>query len=452
MNSLLFNQKIKKRRSYGYAVSAGNYVSDLPRPDFSQRNKIKQNRSLSRERKSGKKAAFRPEGILSLFKQNSRFIDRVRQEPMRVHRHRQDFSAPRKISAAMNQDTRKQRTGRRNFSLALPVLPFCALLIFALGGFFFIQNQGGLDWVGREVVSSEKDPGSQYNMALYAGLNPAGYTGMNADQMAGENTAGAISGNEIPGSTIPLDMTETFAWQSYRVKRGDSVSKIASAFSVSIDAIIASNGITNVRTLKEGEVLRIPNMDGVPHIVKGGETLSGISKAKGVPLEAILDANDIQSDIITPGMTLFIPGARMNREDLKMALGELFLYPLRGARLTSPFGWRNDPITGVRRHHAAVDLSAPQGTVVKAAMDGKAQAVGYDRTYGNYVILGHPGGYQTMYAHLNTVTLKKGDQAGQGSQIGTVGNTGYSTGPHLHFAIFKSGRAVNPLDFLSPKR
>jgi murein DD-endopeptidase MepM/ murein hydrolase activator NlpD len=99
-----------------------------------------------------------------------------------------------------------------------------------------------------------------------------------------------------------------------------------------------------------------------------------------------------------------------------------------------------------------VDLSAPQGTVVRAAMEGKISALSYDRTYGNFIIISHPGGYQTMYAHLNTVSVKKGDQVIQGAQIGTVGSTGYSTGPHLHFAIFKNSRAVNPLDYMNNQR
>jgi murein DD-endopeptidase MepM/ murein hydrolase activator NlpD len=133
---------------------------------------------------------------------------------------------------------------------------------------------------------------------------------------------------------------------------------------------------------------------------------------------------------------------------LKLALGELFAYPVRGARLTSAFGWRNDPITGVRRHHAAVDLAAAQGTPVKAASGGRVLAVGYNSTYGKYIVLGHSGGYQTMYAHLNTTSVIQGASVSQGDKIGEVGSTGYSTGPHLHFAVYKNGRAVNPLDFL----
>jgi murein DD-endopeptidase MepM/ murein hydrolase activator NlpD len=135
-----------------------------------------------------------------------------------------------------------------------------------------------------------------------------------------------------------------------------------------------------------------------------------------------------------------------------MALGELFAHPVRGARLTSPFGWRYDPISGARRHHAAIDLAAPQGTPVRAAMEGRVSALGFNATYGNFVIISHPGNYQSMYAHLHNVSVRRGDQVRQGAQIGTVGSTGYSTGPHLHFAIYRSGRAVNPLDFISSQR
>jgi murein DD-endopeptidase MepM/ murein hydrolase activator NlpD len=240
---------------------------------------------------------------------------------------------------------------------------------------------------------------------------------------------------------------ETFSWSSYQVKRGDSVSKIAAAHGISMDAVIASNGITNARRLREGENLKIPNMNGIPYTVKNGDSLSKISKDLGVPLEAILDANDIQTDAIAAGTVLFIPGARMRSEDLRLALGEFFIYPIRG-RLSSPFGWRNDPISGVRRYHAALDMASPTGTPVKAAMDGQVATLGYNSTYGNYIILSHAGGFQTMYAHLNAFSVKKNAWVNQGVKIGEVGNTGYSTGPHLHFAVFKNGKAVNPLDYL----
>jgi murein DD-endopeptidase MepM/ murein hydrolase activator NlpD len=84
-------------------------------------------------------------------------------------------------------------------------------------------------------------------------------------------------------------------------------------------------------------------------------------------------------------------------------------------------------------------------------MDGTISAVGFDNNLGNYIIISHYGGFQTTYAHLSSTAVKKGDQVRQGARIGAVGSTGYSTGPHLHFAVYRNGRAVNPLDFLSKR-
>jgi murein DD-endopeptidase MepM/ murein hydrolase activator NlpD len=188
-------------------------------------------------------------------------------------------------------------------------------------------------------------------------------------------------------------------------------------------------------------------MDGIPYTVKRGDTLSKISAAMEAPIEAILDANNMDSDTITAGMSLFIPGARMRSEELKLALGELFVYPVRG-RLSSSYGWRNDPVSGARRFHAALDMAANTGTPVKASMDGRVATVGVNSVYGKYIILSHSGGFQTLYAHLNAVSVTQGSHANQGSKIGEVGSTGYSTGPHLHFAVYKNGKPVNPLEYL----
>jgi len=280
-----------------------------------------------------------------------------------------------------------------------------------------------------------------------AGL-PAGSDGLNQRAMS------AYAGIPVPGTTpvlsgddIPLDLTETFSWEKYTVKNGDSVSAIAQARSLSLDTIIALNRIGNVKKLTVGTVIRIPNMDGIPYTVRKGDSLSRISADSGIPMDAILDANDLDSDKLSVGATLFLPGARMRTDELKKALGELFIHPLRG-RLTSGYGWRNDPFTGVRRFHAAVDWAAPVSTPVKASLDGRVSTRGFSGVYGNYIVLSHDGGYQTLYAHLNSFSVAKGERVNQGGRIGTVGSTGYSTGPHLHFAVFKNGRALNPLEFL----
>ena len=333
----------------------------------------------------------------------------------------------KKVSAQKHRPAKS--AGRPAFPI-LVVSGVGALILTVI--VFFNPQVYSFSWLSRDAYFVEplEDNLGQFSLAIYAGLGP---------QPSAEDA-----------ETIPLDLTETFRWIIYTIKKGDSVSRLAARNAISMDAIIASNGIANARRLREGETLRIPNMDGIPYTVKQGDSLIKISTASGVPLEAILDANDIQSDAINPGTMLFLPGARMKKEDLKLALGEgLFVYPLQG-RLTSSFGWRQDPINKERRFHSAIDMAAPLGTTVKSAMDGRVSLVGLNSVYGKYIILSHSNGFQTMYAHLSATSVKQGERVEQGAKIGEVGSTGYSTGPHLHFALFKNGRPVNPLDFLNP--
>ncbi len=258
--------------------------------------------------------------------------------------------------------------------------------------------------------------------------------------------AGGVSG--ASDEEALLGFHETFGWTEYIVQAGDSVSLIAARYSLSMGSIIAANNISNVKALPVGKKLRIPNMDGLPYTVKSGDSLSRIAESQGIPLEALLDANDLMDEIIVPGQVLFLPGAEMDGITLKLALGELFKYPIVGV-LSSGYGWRSDPFTGERRFHAAIDLAASTGTPIKAAMDGKVASLGYNAVYGNYIILNHGNGFQSLYAHLSKYRTTKGASVKLGERIGDVGSTGYSTGPHLHFAIFKNGQAVNPFTYLA---
>ncbi|MDR0447729.1 MAG: M23 family metallopeptidase [Treponema sp.] len=270
------------------------------------------------------------------------------------------------------------------------------------------------------------------------------------DLMVREHSGRTLITDNNNGDEIPLDLTETFAWQSYTVRSGDLVETIARRYGLSIDAIIASNDLRNVRRLRAGEKLRIPNMDGIPYIVKTGDSYSKIASSFNVPLEAILDANDIQDDRIKAGTVLFVPGARMDKNELRRALGELFIWPISG-KISSGYGYRNDPFTGTRSFHAALDISANIGTPVKASADGRVSDLGRNSLYGNFLIITHADNYQTMYAHLNRVLVKKGAYVNQGTTIALSGNTGRSTGPHLHFMIYKNTRAINPLEELNKK-
>ena len=163
----------------------------------------------------------------------------------------------------------------------------------------------------------------------------------------------------------------------------------------------------------------------------------------------MLDVNDLESQVLTAGQILFIPGARLSSETLRMAMGELFTWPLKGSwRLTSNYGRRADPFTGVTSFHTGIDMAMPSGTPVYSSMSGKIESVGYTNIFGNYVIIKHVNGYQTLYAHLTKSLVKSGQNVAQGAKIGLVGSTGYSTGPHLHFTVFKNGKLVDPMTVL----
>jgi len=137
----------------------------------------------------------------------------------------------------------------------------------------------------------------------------------------------------------------------------------------------------------------------------------------------------------------------MNPTDLSRVLGMLFRYPVFGG-LSSFFGFRPDPFTGVRSFHNGIDIASRPGTAILASMAGTVAEVGFNRNFGNYVIIKHSGGYQTLYGHMTRYIVDHGQKVQQGQKIGEVGSTGYSTGPHVHFSIFKNGEAVDPLHFL----
>lgn len=239
-------------------------------------------------------------------------------------------------------------------------------------------------------------------------------------------------------------------FQKYTVKSGDNITRISKKFGLSnISTLIAVNNISNARKLQVGEVLKIPSTDGVIHTVAKNENLNGIASKYGVAIETLLDVNDLSTSVLKAGQNLFIPGARLDSYSLKMALGELFKCPITAKwRLSSPYGNRADPFTGVKKFHTGMDMAAPTGTPVKATLDGKVVAVSFNQVYGNYVIVSHINGYQSLYAHLHAATVKVGQRINQGEKLGLVGSTGYSTGPHLHFTVYKNGKLVNPQELV----
>ena len=255
-------------------------------------------------------------------------------------------------------------------------------------------------------------------------------------------------GSILTAASVGIGEKVTF--QTYTVKAGDSISTISRKFGLSnISTLIAVNDISNVRTLRSGQKLRIPSTDGLVYKVQAGDSLNSLSIKYHVSVEEILDANDLSSDTLAKDMSLFIPGAKMDSTQLRKAMGELFTYPIKASwRLTSKFGPRKDPFTGVASSHTGIDMACPTGTPIRAAMSGRVAYVGWSNIFGNYVIINHAGGYQTLYGHMSQTLAKKGQNVDQSTKIGLVGSTGYSTGPHLHFTVYKNGNLVDPLTLL----
>lgn len=265
-----------------------------------------------------------------------------------------------------------------------------------------------------------------------------------------EGLQGAVGGSSESGTAAAVDLQqfERLQVREYRLVSGDTLSGIASRHGLRIDTLASFNGISDARRIRVGDVFRIPNRDGLLHSVGRGESLSSIASRYGTTVNALLDANDLRSATITVGQRLFVPDARMSRTDLQRVLGELFVYPARG-RFTSGFGMRNDPFTGIRRFHNGIDLAASIGTPVRAARAGRVVHVeNQPGNYGRFVIIRHDGGYQTLYAHLESYSVRVGQSVNQGQQIGSMGNTGRSTGSHLHFSVIKDGSFVDPLRYL----
>jgi murein DD-endopeptidase MepM/ murein hydrolase activator NlpD len=234
---------------------------------------------------------------------------------------------------------------------------------------------------------------------------------------------------------------------TYTARGSDSLQSIAKRFGLNIDTLVSVNSITSSSPMRSGSQLKIPNIDGLAYKVRGGDSLSSIARRFKADTTRIVDANDLGSAQLTKGMNLFIPGARLPDSDLRQALGPSVSWPVRGP-LTSFFGYRPDPFTGVRRFHAGIDIAVDMGTPVHAALAGTVADTGYNGDFGNYVILSHPDGFQTLYGHLTSSSVTDGQKIDKGEVLGRSGNTGYSTGPHVHFGLFRRGMPLNPLKYL----
>lgn len=274
-------------------------------------------------------------------------------------------------------------------------------------------------------------------------------------QMEAEVTTAEVFGLSraaVPITIIPERPREDVV--EYTVVAGDTLYGIAKKFKLSAETIMFSNGLEkNPDLLRLGQKLVILPQDGIMHTVAAKETLDKIAKEYKVTAEAILNYPlnklNAQNPQIAVGQKIIVPGAK--KEIPQVATVYRGSAP-RGAKTgTGKLIW---PTSGsltqaYKPYHRALDLARAIGTPIKAADNGYVVVAGWSNVgYGNYIVIDHGNGLQTLYGHLSRIFVKAGDVVTRGAVIGNMGSTGNSTGPHLHFEVIKRGVKVNPRSYL----
>jgi len=275
----------------------------------------------------------------------------------------------------------------------------------------------------------------------------------------------AVSGASVLG--VSLDSTGIVTLESekpwnqvseYTIKEGDTLSSLASKFGVSIESVKWANPSINWQKMKPGVVVSIPPVTGVVYKVKTGDTVYSIAKKFQTDAQGIVDFpmntfSDDETFALVAGQTLIVPDGIMPDEAVPTApniarvltpdAGSVsatgsFAWPGFG-RITQPFRW----------YHKGVDIANHDGGAILASDSGTVVVSGWTNSgYGNHIIIDHGNGYQTLYGHLSSISVVTGQRVNRGAVIGQMGNTGRSTGTHLHFEIRSSSGNLDPLGYL----
>ncbi len=289
-----------------------------------------------------------------------------------------------------------------------------------------------------------------------------------------------IQAYSIPGDVLVADdsgylvklspQTETASrvgmsdYAVHTVTSGETLSAVASLYGIKVETLMWENGIYNANSLRIGQSLLIPPVDGVGYKVKSGDSLEKIAKTYSVSVEAIVAQNAIEGGTIQKGQLLFLPGAKpiatptsiANRNSTTYtnarinaspssatpSVGKIFIYPTRGG-----------VSQGFRGGHYALDIADRSKPPIWAAGAGTVEKVStgtWGGGYGNHVIINHGDGVKTLYAHMDTVGVNVGDAVTQGDVLGIMGNTGRvygATGIHLHWEVIVNGVRQNPYNY-----
>ncbi len=234
-------------------------------------------------------------------------------------------------------------------------------------------------------------------------------------------------------------------FHQHMIQKGETLSEIAQKYKVPVKSIIQANSIKSAHRIQTGKTLRIPSkafaLKEIMYQVRPGDTLIGIANRHNVDWKDLQKLNTISSPrSLQIGTEIRIPydGAFGFSDPLRIPLV-----------LTSKYGYRPHPVTGRYRMHDGIDLRAAVGTRVYASKAGRIIFAGRRGGYGKLVGIEHEDNFTTWYGHLSRIRVKVGQIVSQGKVIGLSGNTGISTGPHLHFEIRYKGRSEKPTKYIT---
>lgn len=293
-------------------------------------------------------------------------------------------------------------------------------------------------------------------------------TKLQAPVMAQENSV--LAASVVPVTSISEKPRDKII--DYEVQPGDTISSIALKYDIDADTIKWANDLSDIDSVKPGQKLKILPVSGVAHVVQSGDTIYSVADRYKANPQAIVDwpYNPFKDETfkLQVGDLLIVPegvpptkAAPKRPEPQYIAQGKATKPVTQGTDTRSdnqktpqgPLGfiW---PVAGMlsqgfSRYHSGVDLAGPIGSPIAAAAGGTVASVAQERWgYGWHVVVDHGNGRSTLYAHLSQINVSPGQKISQGQTVGLRGNTGRSTGPHLHFEVRINGIPQNPLSYL----
>jgi murein DD-endopeptidase MepM/ murein hydrolase activator NlpD len=317
---------------------------------------------------------------------------------------------------------------------------------------------------GEQYIDDRLDP------MEVAGLT--GGRGVNAD--SGEVVEGAVGPSESYGDdgTIWKPVAPNTAvhdgkglLQTYTVRSGDTLTGIASHYGVTMMTVWWANKLTSKDDLHVGQKLVIPPVNGLIVNVKDGDTLETVAAAYKVDSTRIIEVNQLDDPTLIIGQTLIVPdavGAPIPTQKPTVrppsggggSCGCSGPSNYSGGRFTWPVVGGNNYISQYFHYgHYAIDIAADYGSRVRAAASGKVIFAGWKNNGGGYQVwISHGSGLYTTYNHMSAITVRSGASVAEAQQVGRVGQSGWATGPHLHFEvwigpIWNGGYRVNPLKY-----